>query len=133
MSENQPMGRLKRKRTADPLLDAAASAGQPEPATDCRVDKSGQSQESHTLPFAGSNPAPATSVEAAAAAVRARAAESEVEALIVATGWHSPPRGRETVEDNHARWLREKADAETDLVRREIYHTAAERMFFAIS
>jgi hypothetical protein len=121
------MGRLKRNRTADPLLEAAADAGRP-PELNCRVDKSGQTQGSHTPPFAGSNPAPATSPDAAAMAERGRAASAEVEAFVAATAWHGPPRGRETVEEHHARWLRDKAETETDQLRREIYRVAAARL-----
>jgi hypothetical protein len=95
MKHNRHMGRLKRNRTADPLLEAAADAGKP-PELNCRVDKSGQSQGSHTPPFAGSNPAPATFTPDE---------EREIDALVNSCGWHGPPRGRETAEEHHARHL----------------------------
>jgi hypothetical protein len=122
------MGRLK-KRTTDPLLNAAANAAQP-PETNCRVDKSGPSQEPHTLPFAGSNPAPATtfSPEVQEVTARAKEASAEVDALVASAAWHGPRSGKESVEQHHARYLRAEAENVVDQLQREILLVAAARL-----
>jgi hypothetical protein len=144
MRQKSTMGRLK-KRTADPLLNAAADAAQP-PETNCRVDKSGPSQELHKLPFAGSNPAPATTLphvmfpdsQAIASGAKARVEsatatddlmlEECVAHYIKTASWHGPRLGLETVEQHQARWLRAMAESAHDEVSRNRCLVAAARL-----